>query len=94
MLVVILQRKTLSEREAHYFLSISVIPSGDPFFCASGRVMVKKKKKKLKKKKKAGKKFDYLQRVLHKKSSTAATICHADNVQVINLLILMSGTEM
>lgn len=44
MLVVILQRKTLSEREAHYFLSISVIPSGDPFFCGSGRVMVKKKK--------------------------------------------------
>lgn len=51
MLVVILQRKTLSEREAHYFLSISAIPSGDPFFCASGRVMVKKKKKKMRKKK-------------------------------------------
>ncbi len=88
MLVAILQRKTLSESEAHYFLSISVIPSGDPFFCASGGLMVKKKKKK-----KGRKKFDYLQRVLHKKSSTAATICHADNVQVINLLILMSGTE-
>lgn len=92
MLSVNLQRETLSKSEAHYFLSISVIPSGDPFFCASGRVMVKKRKKK--KKKKAEKKFDYLQRVLHKKSSTAATICHADNVQVINLLILMSGTEM
>lgn len=91
MLVAILQRKTLSESEANYFLSISVIPSGDPFFCTSGRLMVKRINKK--RKKKAEKKFDYLQRVLHKKSSTAATICHADNVQVINLLILMSGTE-
>lgn len=43
MLVAILQQKTLSENEAHYFLSISVIPSGDPFFCASGRLMVKQK---------------------------------------------------
>jgi len=43
MLSVNLQRETLSESEAHYFLSISVIPSGDPLFCASGRVMVKKK---------------------------------------------------
>lgn len=56
MLVVILQRKTLSEREAHYFLSISVIPSGDPFFCASGRVMVKKKKKKIEEEEKGRKK--------------------------------------
>ncbi len=46
MLVAILQRKTLSENEAHYFLSISVIPSGDPLFCASGRLMVKQKEKK------------------------------------------------
>lgn len=45
------------------------------------------------KKKKAEKKFDYLQRALHKKSSTAATIYHADNVQVIHLLIRMSSTE-
>ncbi len=87
MLIAILQLKTLSENEAHYFLSISVIPSGDPLFCASGRLMVKQKERKRQKK------FDYLQNVLHKKSSTAATICHADNVQVINLLILMSGTE-
>lgn len=49
MLVVILQRKTLSESEAHYFLSISVIPSGDPFFCASGRLMFKKIRKRQKK---------------------------------------------
>lgn len=46
MLSVNLQRETLSKSEAHYFLSISVIPSGDPFFCASGRVMIKKRRKK------------------------------------------------